>query len=235
MTAPYAQSAGQTPLTTEQSAAGSRDSAADVMDTNAHTQNMEFYGAASSVAFLRHVEDISGGDNSEHIAGSSERSLASLLHNTNFLPYSTPRTLSGTGEKTGDRFCFRIARRFIEAYFSNIHHIQPIMDEETFLSRCEDLWFGKADKQPMSFIALYYVILSLGSLVMTWDDSEIYGAGRFSWSRRLFDEAAAIVTQLGAETDLEMAQCYYMMVSHLTAEDFRYPNLCKHLGQGVPA
>lgn len=190
----------------------SRDSAVDVMDTNSHTKNLEFYGASSSVAFLRHVDNIAGGHVSEHITGKPERSLASLLHNTNFRPYSTPSTISEAVQGNNDRFHFRVARRFIEAYFSNIHYIQPIFDEEVFLARCEDLWFDKSDKQPLSFVALYYITLSLGSLVMVWDDHEIYGADRFSWSRKFFNEAVGIVNQLGSGTDLEMVQCYYMMV-----------------------
>jgi hypothetical protein len=174
--------------------------------------NLEFYGASSSVAFLRHVENISGSQTGEHMAGKLEQSLASLLHNTNFQPHSTPSTVPALAQGSDDRFCFRVASRFIEAYFSNIHYIQPIFDEEVFLARCENLWFNNAEKQSLSFVALYYITLSLGSLVMLWDDREIYGADRFSWSRRFFNDAAAIVTQLGSGTDLEMVQCYYMMV-----------------------
>ncbi|KAJ5662028.1 uncharacterized protein N7477_009644 [Penicillium maclennaniae] len=110
-------------------------------------------------------------------------------------------------------FTFRVGRKFLDAYFSNIHCIQPIFDEEEFLTRCEDLWFGKLERQPVSFVALYYATLSLGSLVMVWDEREIYGEDRFSWSRKLFNQALGVVTQLGSGTDLEMVQCYYMMPS----------------------
>lgn len=197
----------------------SRELAADVMDTNAHTRNLEFYGAASSVAFLRHVEAISGSNNGEHVVAQSERSLASLLHNTDFWPHSTPRSTSGVGDSSNNRFYFRVARKFIEAYFTNIHYIQPTLDEDVFLTRCEDLWFGKPEKQPLSFIALYYAVLSLGCLVMVWDERELYGADRFSWSRKLFNDAAAILTQLTSTTDLEMVQCYYMMVRGRTSSE----------------
>lgn len=184
----------------------------EIMDTNLHTKSLEFYGASSSVTFLRHVDDISGNENAEQLVGRTELSLASMLHNTNFQPCSTPSTISGINDVSNDRFYFRVGRRFLDAYFSNIHCIQPIFDPQEFLIRCEDLWFGKLERQPVSFVALYYATMSLGSLVMVWDEVEIYGSDRFSWSRKLFNQALGIITQLGSVTDLEMVQCYYMMV-----------------------
>lgn len=189
------------------------------MDTNLHTSNLEFYGSASSVAFLRHVETLSNCQTTGPVAGPAERSLVSLLHNNDFQP-NTPHSMSvalapreADLDPNQDRFHFRVARRFLDAYFSNIHHIQPLFEEEVFLARCEDLWFNRPDKQPLSFVALYYATLSLGSLVMTFENPEISGADRFTWSRKLFNEALAIVTRLGtATTSVEMVQCFYMMV-----------------------
>jgi hypothetical protein len=195
-----------------------QDSASsDVIDTNTHTKNVEFYGGSSSVAFLRHVETMSNNHSVAGIAhGASERSLASLLHNTEFQPNSTqsPSLSEKNSQIDSSRFYFRIARRFLDAYFSNIHHIQPLFEEEQFLARCEDLWFDRPEQQPLSFIALYYATLSLGSLVMVWEDrGDTYGADRFSWSRKLFNDALGIVRQLGSATDVDMVQCYYMLVS----------------------
>lgn len=192
-----------------------RSIASDVMDTNLHTSNLEFYGSASSVAFLRYVETISNCQTTGPLAGPPERSLASLLHNTDFQPdtsHSMP-VAPREADLNPDRFHFRVARRFLDAYFSNIHHIQPLFEEEVFLARCEDLWFNRPGKQPLSFVALYYATLSLGSLVMTFETPEISGADRFTWSRKLFNDALAIVTRLGTATDVEMVQCFYMMVS----------------------
>lgn len=206
-------SIAQSPSVSLQAPGLPRYSAADIVDTNSYTKNLEFYGASSSTAFLKHVEKMSECHINDSGGVRSEGSLASLLHNTNFRPYSTPSTLTEHTQATNDRFYFRVARKFIEAYFSNIHCVQPIFDEEMFLARCEDLWFEKPEQQPVVFIALYYITLSLGSLVMTWDEQEIYGQDRFSWSRKFYNEAVTIVSQLGSETDLEMVQCYYLMVS----------------------
>ena len=191
----------------------SRRAASDVMDTNLHTSNLEFYGSSSSVAFIRHLETLSNRQTTGPTGEQPERSLASLLHNTDFQPdtsQSTPATREAAPNP--ERFQFRVARRFLDAYFSNIHHIQPLFEEDEFLARCEDLWFNRPAKQPLSFIALYYATLSLGSLVMTFEDPKLFGADRFTWSRKLFNEASAILTRLGTATDVEMVQCFYMMV-----------------------
>ncbi|KAK5302100.1 hypothetical protein LTR80_002966 [Exophiala xenobiotica] len=190
----------------------SRKAASDVMDTNLHTSNLEFYGSSSSVAFIRHLETLSNRQTTGPADEQPERSLASLLHNTEFQPdtsQSTPATREAAPNP--ERFQFRVARRFLDAYFSNIHHIQPLFEEDDFLARCEDLWFNRPAKQPLSFIALYYATLSLGSLVMTFEDPRLFGADRFTWSRKLFNEASAILTRLGTATDVEMVQCFYMM------------------------
>lgn len=193
-----------------------RNTASEVIETNSHTRNQEFYGSASSVAFLRHVETLSNGQTTGPVAASTDNSMASLLHNTNFDPNTSQDMQTRLGPReaafTSDRFYFRVARPFLDAYFSNIHHIQPLFDEEIFLTRCEDLWFGRTGKQPLSFVALYYATLSLGSLVMTLDTSEIFGADRFTWSRKLYNDVSTIMTRLGTATDIEMVQCAYMMV-----------------------
>lgn len=206
-------------LMASQSAIRSWDSASDVMDTNLHTSKVEFYGGSSSVAFLRHVESISNSHVAGSVADSSEPSLASSLHNTEFRPTATapPIPLSEANSHAhADRFYFRVAHRFLDAYFSNIHHIQPLFDEESFLDRCETLWFTTPEQQPPSFVALYYATLSLGSLVMVCEDWDKHGSHRFTWSRKLLSEALSITDQLGSATDVEMAQCYYMIVSFRT-------------------
>ncbi|KAL4808583.1 fungal-specific transcription factor domain-containing protein [Aspergillus unguis] len=184
-------------------------STAVATDTNANSRSLEFYGASSSVTFLRHIEKIAQGVNYQE--GKSEPAVDSMLHESNTRWQFSPATLSAKDESMNGRFYFRVARKFIDAYFSNIHCIQPIFEEERFLERCEDLWFDRPDKQPLSFIGLYYATLSLGSLVTVWGERETYDTDRFSWSRKFFKEALDIVSQLTAVTDLEMVQCYYMM------------------------
>ncbi|GAM88144.1 hypothetical protein ANO11243_061750 [Dothideomycetidae sp. 11243] len=188
-------------------ASAPKNSSVEVVDTNVHTNNSEFYGPASLAAFLRNVQTISHDHNAP-----KDQSLASLLHNTEFNPgasYTSPLS-PPISDTVRDRFHFRMAKQYLDAYFSNIHKIQPVFDEDIFLSRCEDLWFDKDAKAPLTFIALYYATMSLGCLVMTPDQSGAH-ENRFKWSRKLFDDAVAIVARLGTTTDMEMVQCFYML------------------------
>lgn len=192
-----------------------QSTACDVMDTNSHTRSFEFYGGASSVSFLRRVESTFNSQSIDLAATSPQPSLASRLYNTEFKPGSTRSTSRSNplSREYTDRFYFRVAQRFLDAYFSSIHQVEPLFDESAFLSRCENLWFGHAEKESLSFVALYHATLSLGSLVICCEDWGKFGADRFFWSRKLLDEALSIVNQLGSATDLEIAQCHYMIVS----------------------
>ena len=198
------------------------------MDTNLHTSNLEFYGSSSSVAFLRHVETLANRQASGPPSVQQERSMASRLHNTEFQPGTSQNTPTSIKQHTGldtgsPEICpFRVARRFLDSYFSNTHQIQPLFEEDDFLARCEDMWFNRQENQPLSFLALYYAILSMGSLVMPFGTPEIAGADRFTWSRRLFDEALANVTKLGTTTDLEIVQCFFMLVGPLPFSQLQF-------------
>ena len=188
---------------------------ADVWSTNIHTSNLEFYGAASSVSFIHQMAALSNCKNIGLPNRSTECSLTPLLQNAEFPP-DLPRSMRPEPQQLDiipDRWYFRVARQFLDAYFSNIHYIQPLFEKDDFLARCEDLWFGKPDKQPLSFVALYFATLSLGSLVMTFEATTISGSDRFIWSRKLFKEALTILTSLGTAVSVELTQCYYMMVS----------------------
>lgn len=184
----------------------------DVTDTNPHTNSIEFYGGSSSIAFLRQVQ-IKCDVGTKAIESGVRPSLVSMLYNTAFSPLllEEPAPRKDTPIDEG-RFYFRVSTKFLDGYFENIHHIQPILEKDEFVTRCEDLWFGRSQKQTHSFHALYYSVMSLGALVRVWDKSTICGMDRFQWSRKLFAEARLVINRLGTTTDLEMVQCLFIMV-----------------------
>lgn len=219
-----------------------KETVADVVedhtDTNTHTNNIEYYGSSSSVAFLRRVHTECDGQTKTLESGKCKLSLVSMLHNTSFSPISpaeTPPSVNKALDK--DRFYFRVSTKFIEGYFENIHHIQPILDKDEFTTRCEDLWFGEPQRQSDSFHALYYSILSLGALVRVWNEGSLCGLNRFEWSRLLFTEARTIVDRLSATTDLEMVQCLFIVVSDSSIlERLSLTRDCQHgTGQDLSA
>ncbi|KAJ3540815.1 hypothetical protein NM208_g4888 [Fusarium decemcellulare] len=183
----------------------------EVSGMNTHTRDVEFYGNSSSVALLSHVQRTGEHDNPDDDAGA----LVSTLHNPAFDPSAsqdTQRSRRGTEDSETSAW-YPQCRSFIDAFFSTIHYVHPILDKSSFIQRCDSLWSGNEseDKKITSFIALYYSILSIGALVGTRDDELIDGITNLSWSRKFFDRAKSCCNRLGMVTDLEMVQCYFIL------------------------
>ena len=141
----------------------------ELKDINKHTNSIEFHGNTSSMSFLALVDPQNPKESagpgtshdSEHSAG-EKPSLVNTLHNVAFTPDSDVPSCNTDVTLNEQGFYFRHAHVFLDGYFENLHFIHPFLEKEEFLSRCEDLWFGRAERQKKSFIALYYSILSLG-------------------------------------------------------------------------
>lgn len=182
----------------------------EVSGVNSHTRGVEFYGSSSSVALLSHIqrtEDEPEGDVS---------SLLSTLHNPAFSPaeLQTARESRREIDHPDSANWFPQCRGFLEAFFTTIHYVHPILDKNIFLQRCESLWSGSeaVGQQLSSFTALYFSVLSLGALVGTRGDEPIDGIDNMQWSRKFFEKAKVCCNQIGMVTDLEMTQCYFILV-----------------------
>ncbi|KZN84297.1 putative transcriptional regulatory protein [Penicillium chrysogenum] len=197
----------------------------EVSGVNSHTRGVEFYGSSSSVALLSHVQRT--GDEPE----GDVSSLLSTLHNPAFSP-ADPQTARESHREIdypASSNWFPQCRGFLEAFFTTIHYVHPILDKHIFLQRCESLWSGnEADGQQLSsFTALYLSVLSLGALVGTRDDEPIDGIDNMQWSRKFFEKAKSCCNQIGMVTDLEMTQCYFILAKVCQNElhPHRYHNL----------
>ncbi|KAJ5927201.1 hypothetical protein N7516_008974 [Penicillium verrucosum] len=183
----------------------------ELSGVNSHTRDVEFYGSSSSVALLSQIQRT--GDESE---GGDASSLLSTLHNPAFGPakFETTRKSYREIDYPNTSSWFPQCRGFLEAFFTTIHYVHPILNKPTFLQRCEVLRSGsEADGlQLSSFTALYFSVLSLGALVGIRDDEPIDGVDNLQWSRKFFEKAKACCNQIGMVTDLEMTQCYFMLV-----------------------
>ena len=185
------------------------DPESEVNDVNPHTRNHEFHGPTSSMAFLAAIQPHQkpSRDTNDRTETATSHSLVSTFHNNAFSP---PSPLGNIEHEYAaletQRFHFRQAHFFLDGYFQTLHFIHPIIDRGPFLARCEDLWFGRADRQSRTFVALYYAVLSLGALVREWHGGAVDGLGRLEWSRKLFQHANAALGGLRATHDLETVQ-----------------------------
>ncbi|KAL2696214.1 hypothetical protein AAEP93_002628 [Penicillium crustosum] len=182
----------------------------ELSGVNSHTRDVEFYGSSSSVALLSQIQRT--GDESE---GGDASSLLSTLHNPAFgrAKFQTVRESCREIDYPDSSNWFPQCRGFLEAFFTTIHYVHPILNKQTFLQRCEVLWSGSEADGPQlsSFTALYFSVLSLGALVGTRDDEPIDGINNLQWSRKFFEKAKACCNQIGMVTDLDMTQCYFML------------------------
>jgi Fungal specific transcription factor domain len=214
-----------------------QDPGAELTDINRHTKSIEFHGRTSSMAFLARVQTQNQGrqESSPGQQSKAEKpSLVSTLHNVAFSPVShIPSTVEEVALQD-EGYYFRQSRMFLDGYFENLHFIHPILDKEGFHARCEDLWFGRSDRQSRSFIALYYSIMSLGALVRVWDEDTVEGMNRFQWSRKLFHQARLTLGEMRATNDLETVQCLIFMAK--VCQNELNPHLAyMYLGMAVRA
>lgn len=204
-----AQSSGAQDAGSPASSRSRQGAGQEVSGLNRHTRSVEFYGSSSSVALLSHVQRAGAGaeESAEETDGEA---LVSNLHNDAFSP-----AVDASLEVPQQRGCathYPQCRPFLENYFTSLHYIHPFLDEADFMARCENLWSQKGDSlHGSSFAALYYSLLSLGALVGPRIDA-IDGIGNLQWSRRFFDESISRCHRLGMVTDLDMVQCYFILV-----------------------
>ncbi len=193
--------------------AGSKQSAGqEVSGINHHTRNVEFYGRSSSVALLSQVQQSGNEPTTLTEGGVDAGAIVSNLHNPAFTPPGVPNVACQDGGAVTPSH-YPQCRGFLHGFFASIHYIHPIIDKPAFLKRCELLWSGTGEaKRNSSFTALYYSVLSLGALVGLRDDEPIDGVSNLQWSRKFFDLARSICNSLGMVTDLNMVQCFVLMV-----------------------
>jgi hypothetical protein len=222
----------------QQDAEEGQDSGAEITDVNQHTRSVEFHGNTSSMAFLALLQKQNQAQ-AGHVfvkgrPAQDQTSLVSTMHNVGFSPDSKAASPAPEATSHDETYYFRQAGRFIDGYFENLHFIHPILHKGNFLARCEDLWFGRADRQTRGFIALYYSILSLGALVRVWDEQMLDGMNRFQWSRKLFTHARTALGGLRSTNDLETIQSLVFMAK--VCQNELNPNLAyMYLGMAVRA
>ncbi|KAH8901360.1 hypothetical protein GQ53DRAFT_850945 [Thozetella sp. PMI_491] len=227
---------GQSPESTLPNVPGSRLGSPDdseITDVNQHTNGIEFHGSTSSVAFLGNLE-LRFQRNVSQIPPEDSASLVSRLHNSAFPPPVQQRYASGADE-LGRDFYFSRAHVFIDAYFSGIHFIHPIIEKEQFMARAARLWMGSSGAASLpstSFMALYFALLSLGALTRSWEEGPLDGLTRFQWSRKLFSEAVACLNEQCFSSELDTVHCLYLMAK--VCQNELNPHLAyMYLGQAI--
>lgn len=184
----------------------------EISAENQHTAGVEFYGSSSSIALLSRVQR----SGQQFQDKEDDAHLVSSLHNATFQATPTASHGDTPGSSSSRADYYPQCRSFIENFFSTIHYIHPILDKHEFIRECEAFWspsVNGARLQPSaSFVALYYSVLSLGAIVGIREEDPIDGLSNLQWSRKFFDLSWTCCHSLGLITNLEMAQCFFMLV-----------------------
>jgi hypothetical protein len=185
------------------------------MDINSATKNFEFHGRTSVVALFNGLRKeqqslaTSSSSSPSLDSGEQQRSVVSDFHNEKFLGQ-----LVGHGQSVDvsreETYALH-ALLFIDAYFKTLHFVHPILDQEWFLRRCNDLWAGRTHALRQSFLALYFSVLSTGACFRIWTEDSINGMGRLEWSRLLFERAEHALGRNGSVNDLEAVQAPFIL------------------------
>lgn len=192
----------------------SDEATAEIADVNRHTQGIEFHGGTSSVAFLGSIQQkVQGGRGRGAVATPQHTSLLDTLHNPGFSPQDglSQHENSHTSTQLDVVFFSPRAGMFLDAYFSNLHFIHPMIDKESIYRKSEALWKNGPESQRNTFLNLYLALISLGALVRTWNEVSIMGMRRFDWSRNAFRRAAMDMQKTGTRNDIETIQTYFIM------------------------
>ncbi|GAM88185.1 hypothetical protein ANO11243_062160 [Dothideomycetidae sp. 11243] len=151
---------------------------------NRHTRGTEFYGKTGVFPFLARLRQRA---KSFSATRPESDSIVSYMHNSDFA--ASPSQLSPvslglpSGSKTRHELqakandkatAHRLEAECARLYFSNLHVLHPVLDEDEFLRRCRrDIWIDQSAGGPIvgtgDFMCLYYAVLALGAIVAPAD------------------------------------------------------------------
>ncbi|KAK7433615.1 hypothetical protein Landi51_13852 [Colletotrichum acutatum] len=233
---------------------------------NEHTEGAEFYGPTGTFYFLARLRSRANTQKQPE-AGTHRKqsSIVNLLHSSD---YSTPpdsrilgqnQFAKASPQSNGGRresyqqgvvadvvlsavdaaFATELERECVRLYFQNLHNIHPILEQMTFLKRCEeeiwsrlsrpDIMISAQMRREARFLALYNVVIAIGaitagetSLLMedhtkefldrtgqTSDEEALYPPIRLA--RRFFERSRLHLEDICESSSLETAQTLFLM------------------------
>ncbi|OLN87750.1 putative transcriptional regulatory protein C417.09c-like protein 1 [Colletotrichum chlorophyti] len=234
---------------------------------NEHTEGAEFYGPTGTFYFLARLRSRANTQKQPLVgAPKKQTSVVNLLHSSD---YSTPpdsRCLGqayqgSTPQSTGTRreslqqgsnpyhglsaadvaFATELERECVRLYFQNLHNIHPILEQISFIKRCEDDIWGKQQRPeatPSSqnwmrresrFLSLFNIVAAIGaitagetSLLMEdhtrefLDRTEQSGENETTYppirlARRFFERSRFHLEDICESSSLETAQTLFLM------------------------
>ncbi|KAK1579610.1 uncharacterized protein LY79DRAFT_652045 [Colletotrichum navitas] len=236
---------------------------------NEHTEGAEFYGPTGTFYFLARLRSRANTQKRPDVGVKrSQSSIVNLLHSSDYSTPPDSRVLGqspygkGSPQSTVARrdslqqggfggaeallsaadasLATEIERECARLYFQNLHNIHPILEQTTFLQRCEDeIWSRplRSDilmcsqmRREARFLALYNVVVAIGaitageaSLLMGDHTREFLDRTRqqpgeedslyppIRLARRFFERSRLHLEDICESSSLETAQTLFLM------------------------
>ncbi|KAH8883510.1 hypothetical protein GQ53DRAFT_732392 [Thozetella sp. PMI_491] len=231
-----------------------------VGEVNRHTNGAEFYGATGTFYFLSRLRSQASAQTPRQPEqAGTETSVVNLLHSSEYTVGSQSAAYSGSSPQPsasngGRTHSFsrgsleqpellnvkkqsQIGREGVRLYFANLHHIHPILDQRSFISRCEaEIWLVATSKSQTAsqvrFLALYSIVVAIGvvtadeSSLVVWDGNtdSLEGLGGHEEqdtddvpylpiriARLFFERAKALLEDTFESSSFETAQTLFLM------------------------
>ncbi|OHW89712.1 C6 transcription factor [Colletotrichum incanum] len=233
---------------------------------NEHTEGAEFYGPTGTFYFLARLRSRANTQKQPEVGiDRKQSSIVNLLHSSD---YSTPPDSRVIGQHpygkgspqntvarresyqqginpdmvlsaTDASLATDIERECARLYFQNLHNIHPILEQMTFLKRCEEEIWSRASRPDIlmcsqmrreaRFLALYNVVVAIGAITageistlmedhtrefldrtgQSGEDDSLYPPIRLA--RRLFERSRLHLEDICESSSLETAQTLFLM------------------------
>ncbi|KIW07021.1 uncharacterized protein PV09_01915 [Verruconis gallopava] len=216
--------------------AATLESLPEVMDVNVATKRFEFHGTSSIITALDRLvqlrsDIITKSPTSDITLAARSISAVTEFQNDSFmLKAHKPLLLSMSF--SDDEYFSLYAPVFLDAYFTGLHYIYPLIDQGFFLKRCSDMWRGDTSRLRASFRLQYYGVLALGAATRSWRDGPINGLNQVEWTQMFISKAEQTMTEVEYQTDFEGAQAMFLLAQvHL--QFLSYNTAHTYLGNAI--
>lgn len=167
-------------------------------ELNHHTEGPEYYGRTGTFYFLSRLRSRASSPHQQgrhsnlvHVP-STDHSVVNLLHSTDYgnnvavsgavhqpdlrkeIATNQTLTTSRSTISSEDDWGDHVERECVRLFFQNLHCIHPVLDQQSFLTRCSHhVWQQRKQatsaagvtREKKRFLALYNAVLSLGAVI----------------------------------------------------------------------
>jgi hypothetical protein len=165
-------------------------------------EHNESYGDSSIIALMRRAYRVHDG---EPAASTTSRRYVTIPGAARHVVQQATSIASPTWM---DR-----ASQLLDAYFATEPVSFPLLDREDIQARFRAITGSNIQHQPPMVLALYYLVLTMGSIMLGRSHTLDTDTFQSAWTNELYDKGYAILGSLGSTMNVMVVQCWFTLVS----------------------